>query len=107
MRRRDLLGGAAVIPLCCGAQAWAPTGDADPKRLIVILLRGAVDGLSVVVPYGEEAYYRERRTIAIAPPGKPDGALPLDQHFGLHPALAGVMPLWMERNLAFIHAAGS
>jgi len=81
--------------------------DGAPRRLIVILLRGAVDGLNVVIPFAEEAYYEERRSIAIAPPGKPDGALALDQHFGLHPVLASLMPLWSDRRLAFIHAAGS
>src|SRR5262245_56671359 len=81
--------------------------DGGIKRLIVILLRGAVDGLNVVIPFADGAYYQERRSIAIAPPGKPDGALVLDQHFGLHPALASLMPLWTERQLAFIHAAGS
>lgn len=108
MDRRGFLrasAGAALFPV--GAGAWAAAADRGPQRLIVILLRGAVDGLNVVVPYAEEAYYRERRSIAIAPPGKPDGALALDEHFGLHPALAGLMPLWIERNLAFIHAAGS
>jgi uncharacterized protein (DUF1501 family) len=79
----------------------------DTSRLIVVLLRGAVDGLSVVIPYADEAYYRERQSIAIAPPGKPDGALALDGHFGLHPALASLLPLWSERRLAFVHAAGS
>jgi uncharacterized protein (DUF1501 family) len=73
----------------------------------VILLRGAVDGLSVVIPYADELYYRERQSITIAPPSKPDGALALDGHFGLHPALASLMPLWTERRLAFVHAAGS
>jgi uncharacterized protein (DUF1501 family) len=107
MRRRDLLGGAVVIPLCCGAPAWAGIGDANPKRLIVVLLRGAVDGLSVVIPYGEEAYYRDRQSISIRPPGTPDGSLALDGHFGLHPALASLMPLWADRSLAFVHAAGS
>jgi uncharacterized protein (DUF1501 family) len=95
----------ALLPL--GRDAWAATADSGTRRLIVILLRGAVDGLNVVVPYGDEAYYRERRSIAIAPPGKPEGALALDQHFGLHPALVSLIPLWTERSLAFIHAAGS
>jgi uncharacterized protein (DUF1501 family) len=107
MRRRDVLRGAAVIPLCCGAHAWAAIGDGDPKRLIVVLLRGAVDGLNVVIPFADEAYYRERQSIAIRPPGTPDGALALDGHFGLHPALASLMPLWADRSLAFVHAAGS
>jgi uncharacterized protein (DUF1501 family) len=108
MHRRDFLKAAAgisVVPL--GTGAWAANAGGDAKRLIVILLRGAVDGLNVVVPYAEEAYYRERRSIAIAPPGKPDGALALDEHFGLHPALTSLMSLWTERSLAFVHAAGS
>src|SRR6202022_447530 len=45
--------------------------------------------------------------IAIAPPGKPDGALALDGHFGLHPGLASLMPLRTDRSPAFVHAAGS
>jgi len=94
--------GAAVAPL--GREAGAATG---PKRLIVILLRGAVDGLSVVMPYADQAYYDARPSIAIARPGEPDGALALDGYFGLHPALAGLMPLWRQGDLAFIHAAGS
>jgi uncharacterized protein (DUF1501 family) len=106
-RRRDFLKGAAVslLPLVPGA--WAAVADGGPRRLIVVLLRGAVDGLNIVLPYAEEAYYRERPTIAIAPPGKPGGALALDAQFGLHPALAGLLPLWTSRELAFIHAAGS
>ncbi len=98
--------GAALLPL--GAGAWGATvEEGGPQRLIVILLRGAVDGLNVVVPYAEEAYYAARPSIAIARPGEPDGALPLDGRFGLHPALGSLMPLWREAKLAFIHAAGS
>jgi len=107
VRRRDLLKGAAAGLFALGPDAWAMAVDGAPRRLIVILLRGAVDGLNVVIPFAEEAYYEERRSIAIAPPGKPDGALALDQHFGLHPVLASLMPLWSDRRLAFIHAAGS
>jgi uncharacterized protein (DUF1501 family) len=107
LRRRDLFKGAATALFPFGRNAFAAIADGGPRRLVVVLLRGAVDGLSIVVPYAEEAYYRERRSIAIAPPGKPDGALALDQHFGLHPALASLMPLWTDRRLAFIHAAGS
>jgi uncharacterized protein (DUF1501 family) len=98
-------GAAALLPL--GYGAWAATAEGGPKRLIVILLRGAVDGLNVVVPYADQAYYEARPTIAIARPGAPDGALALDEYFGLHPALAVLMPLWRQGDLAFIHAAGS
>jgi uncharacterized protein (DUF1501 family) len=111
MRRRDFLtvaaGGAALLPLGRGARA-AGVVAGPPKRLVVVMLRGAVDGLNVVVPHGDAAYYQARSTIAIKPPGSGDGAaLPLDGPFGLHPALAPLLPLWQSRQLAFVHAAGS
>jgi uncharacterized protein (DUF1501 family) len=107
VHRRDLIRGAAAALFCFGPDAWAAVSDEGPRRLVVILLRGALDGLNVVIPYADATYYQERQSIAIAPPGKPDGALALDGHFGLHPALASLMPLWNERKLAFVHAAGS
>ncbi len=107
IRRRDLVKGATAALFPIGPKAFAATADRSQRRVIVILLRGAVDGLNVVVPYAEETYYRERGSIAIAPPGKPDGGLALDAHFALHPALASLMPLWTDGALAFIHAAGS
>lgn len=106
--RRGLLAtplAAALVP--AGTNAWAAAAKGQSKRLIVIMLRGAVDGLSVVVPYGEDAYYEARRSIAIGRPGTPGSVLPLDGHFGLHPALAGLLPLWTNGSLAFVHAAGS
>ena len=106
-RRREFLQGAAISLLALGRDAWAAAAEGGRPRLIVILLRGAVDGLNVVIPFADEAYYEARRSIAIGRPGKPDGALTLDHHFALHPALAGLMPLWENRELAFIHAAGS
>jgi uncharacterized protein (DUF1501 family) len=81
--------------------------SAQSKRLIAIFLRGAVDGLNVVVPYRETAYYQNRPRIAIPQPSQAGGALDLDGQFGLHPALADLMPLWQQKSLAFIHAAGS
>jgi uncharacterized protein (DUF1501 family) len=109
MNRREFLKrsvGATVLPLGPGAWAAATAGG-GPKRLIVILLRGAVDGLNVVVPYAEPTYHEVRPTIAIASPGMDQGALSLDDRFGLHPSLAGLLPLWNDRKLAFVHAAGS
>jgi uncharacterized protein (DUF1501 family) len=108
MQRRDFLGltvSAAFAPVL--GPIWAARADGPPKRLIVVMLRGAVDGLSVVVPHGDATYYEARSTIAIRQPGTDNGALPLDGHFGLHPALAALMPLWNDKKLAFIHAAGS
>lgn len=108
LSRRFILrasAGAVVAPL--GRGAWAAIAEGGPNRLVVILLRGAVDGLNVVVPYADQAYYEARPSIAIARPGEPGGALPLDGHFGLHPALADLIPLWRQKDLAFIHATGS
>jgi uncharacterized protein (DUF1501 family) len=114
MQRRTLLQAFATA----GVAAWFPVGrtafaaaPATPlpggRRLVVVFLRGAVDGLNVVVPHGEAAYYAGRSTIAIARPGTAEGALDLDGRFGLHPALAALMPLWQSRQLAFVHASGS
>jgi uncharacterized protein (DUF1501 family) len=108
MNRRDFLklsAGTALLPL--GGEAWAAAAEGGPRRLIVILLRGAVDGLNVVVPHSEPAYYDARPTIAIGRPGTNEGALPLDGRFGLHPSLVPLLPLWEDKKLAFIHAAGS
>jgi uncharacterized protein (DUF1501 family) len=79
-----------------------------PKQLIAIFQRGAVDGLSMVVPFGDADYYRARRTIAIARPGAgDDAAIDLDGFFGLSPRLQPLKPLWDARRLAIVHACGS
>src|SRR5437667_3542599 len=78
------------------------------KTLIAIFQRGAVDGLNVVVPYGEHSYYDVRPNIAIPKPnGGVEAALDLDGFFGLHPSLAPFKPLWHSKRLAIVHAAGS
>src|SRR6266498_2995469 len=79
------------------------------KTLIAIFQRGAVDGLNMVVPYGERAYYDLRPTIAIPKPqvGNEAAALDLDGYFGLHPALAPFKPLWESKQLAIVNASGS
>jgi uncharacterized protein (DUF1501 family) len=78
------------------------------KQLIAIFQRGAVDGLSVVVPHGEAEYYRVRPTIAVPRPGGADGStLDLDGFFGFNPRLAPLKPIWDRRDLAIVHACGS
>lgn len=110
-RRRFLLsalGGALLLPVgrsALAAVSAAPAGR--PRRLVVVFLRGAVDGLSAVVPYTDPDYYRARESIAIPPPGREDGGLDLDGRFALHPALASLLPRWQAGQLAFVHAAGS
>jgi len=77
------------------------------RTLICIFQRGAVDGLAMVPPFGESAYYGTRRTIAIPQPGAAGGAIDLDGFFGLHPALEPLAPLYRSRELAIVHACGS
>ncbi len=77
------------------------------KVLVAVFQRGAVDGLNVVVPFGEPAYYAARAGIAIAPPGRDAGAIDLDGFFGLHPRLGSLKPIFDARHLAIVHAVGS
>jgi uncharacterized protein (DUF1501 family) len=88
--------------------AYAQGRGGRPKQLIAIFQRGAVDGLSVVVPHGESEYYRARPNIAIARPNGGDAAaLDLDGFFGFNPKLQPLKPLWDRRELAIVHACGS
>jgi uncharacterized protein (DUF1501 family) len=81
---------------------------ARKKTLICIFQRGAVDGLNMVVPFGEPEYYARRRAIAIPAPGQGGaGALDLDGFFGMHPALRPLHELYGRRELAVVTAAGS
>jgi len=78
------------------------------KILVAIFQRGAVDGLNVVVPFGEERYYALRPSIAIAKPdGSAQAAIDLDGFFGLHPSLASLKPMFDARQLAIVDAVGS
>ena len=97
---------AAVTPLWLQRSAGAQQGSSSV--LVCVFMRGAVDGLSMVVPYADNAYYQARKAIAVPRPGKGEGsALKLDGRFGLHPQLAPLMPAFKAKELAFVHAVGS
>lgn len=109
LHRRHLLAtlGGSV---CAWAAPWAMAqgSAAAPGRLVLVFLRGACDGLSALVPHGDADYYRLRPNIAIpAPDGSASTTLQLDNQFGLHPALAPLLPLWQQGVLAAIPCAGS
>ena len=88
--------------------AFAAGKSGRPKQLIAIFQRGAVDGLSVIVPFGESAYYRARPSIAIQRPNSGENAaIDLDGFFGFNPRLQALKPLWDARQLAIVHAYGS
>jgi uncharacterized protein (DUF1501 family) len=88
--------------------AFAEGRSARAKQLVAIFQRGAVDGLSVVVPFGEGDYYRLRPTIALARPGSGSNvSIDLDGFFGLNPRMAPLKRLWDGNQLAIVHACGS
>jgi uncharacterized protein (DUF1501 family) len=114
MTRRSFMKGGALALLALGAPpqfvvrtALAQARGARSKVLVVVFQRGAVDGLSMLVPHGDPDYYSARAGIAIDQPSRADGALDLDGFFGLHPALSPLEPIWNERRLAAVHACGS
>jgi uncharacterized protein (DUF1501 family) len=100
------LGG---VPRFLVRAAHAQGAPARPKVLIAVFQRGAVDGLSMIVPHGDPDYYGARGSIAIARPaaGRDDATVDLDGFFGFHPSLAPLKPLWDARRLAVVHACGS
>jgi len=83
-----------------GRPAVRPSGR---PVLVCLFQRGAVDGLNMIVPHGESAYYQERPRIAVPR----ETVVDLDGHFGLHPSLAPLKALWENKSLAAIHAIGS
>jgi uncharacterized protein (DUF1501 family) len=91
------------------AQTRSRVTSGRRKILIAIFQRGAVDGLNMVVPHGERAYYDLRPVIAIPSPqsDKADAALDLDGFFGLHPVLSPFKSLWDSKRLAIANAVGS
>lgn len=112
MTRRIFLknGTLALVSLGFTPAFIARTAEAAQTRkkiLIAVFQRGAVDGLNMVVPFGERAYYQARPSIAIAQPGREGGALDLDGFFGLHPRMNALEPLFKRGNLAIVHASGS
>src|SRR5215470_54666 len=113
LTRRAILkaGGCALAAVAAPPRFLARTvaaSDARRKVLVAVFQRGAVDGLSMVVPYGDRDYAAARASIAIRPPrGEADAAQDLDGFFALHPALEPLMPLWRARALAVVHACGS
>jgi uncharacterized protein (DUF1501 family) len=102
--------GAATLSPSFLTRALAQTGKTGRKRiLITIFQRGAMDGLNAVVPFGDEAYYSLRPSIAVPKPKSGDAttAIDLDGYFGLNPGLSAFKPLFDAGQLAIIHAVGS
>jgi uncharacterized protein (DUF1501 family) len=105
--------GAGAAPLWLERALYAADGPSPRKKILVaIFQRGAADGLNVVVPHGEKAYYDLRPTLSVPRPTsagekRDDAAIDLDGFFGLHPSLAPLKPLFDQGHLAIVDAVGS
>ena len=105
-RRRFLLGTAALTASAAlPGVLFAQTGGS--ARLVVVILRGALDGLAAVPPYADPAYSGLHRELAIFPPGVADGALKLDGTFGLHPTLAFLHESYLAGEVVVFNAVAS
>ncbi|MGE0886821.1 MAG: DUF1501 domain-containing protein [Blastocatellales bacterium] len=118
MNRRFFLKSSGIALASLGAVTVSPSfltrtlaetsKNGRKKILITIFQRGAMDGLSAVVPFGDPTYYSLRPSIAVPRPNGGQGAvIDLDGFFGLHPALSPFKPIYDSGQLAIIHAVGS
>lgn len=98
-----LAAGGALLP----AVSFAHPGAPGRARLVAVLMRGALDGLAAVPPYGDPAYAGLRRSLALPAPGAAGGALPLTGIFGLHPSLSFLHQSFLAQELVVFHAVAS
>jgi uncharacterized protein (DUF1501 family) len=101
-RRSALLGLTAAVTL--GRASLAVAAAPGEKRLVVVILRGALDGMAAVVPYGDPNLASLRAELVPAAPGQPDGLLDLGGFYGLHPSLANLHTMFKTGELLPIHA---
>ena len=101
---------SGIAPLRALAAAAPAVADARPvaagKTLVVIFLRGGIDGLNLVVPHGDPNYAKIRQALRIPNPGQDNGALDLDGFFGMHPRAKALMPLFDSGHAVAAHAVG-
>jgi len=105
--RRQMLGGLSLASALTAAPRFGFAAEPTDKRLVVVLLRGAMDGLSAAPAYGDPDFERARNGLAVAKPGQANGALALDGFFGLHPSLTGLHDRYARRELIVFHAIAS
>jgi len=106
MQRREFLGLGALAAGGALLRTRVALAHADPgtSRLVLVIMRGALDGLAAVPPLGDRDYPELRREFALRPPGETGGALPLDGFFGLHPALTFLQQRYAARELIVLQA---
>lgn len=107
MNRRELLRAMGLTALASQVPGLAFANAATDARLVLVVLRGAVDGLALAASYGDGNYRKVRGELAISRPGSSKGLLDLDGFFGLHPSLEGVHTLFADGEATVVHAVAS
>jgi uncharacterized protein (DUF1501 family) len=109
MQRREFLGFGALAAggALLGTRVALAHGDPGTSRFVLVIMRGALDGLAAVPPLGDRDYPELRREFALRAPGESGGALPLDGFFGLHPALTFLQQCYAARELIVLPALAS
>jgi uncharacterized protein (DUF1501 family) len=102
----QVLGGASLVA-ASAMPSFAVGGGGTEKRLVVVFLRGAMDGLHAVPAYGDPDYERARAGIAMAPVGAEKGGQKLDGFFGLHPLLPTLGGFYKSGQMLAVHAIAS
>ncbi len=111
INRRDVLKsmgiGAGMTAIASGLPGVTFANSASRSKFVLVVLRGAVDGLALAAPYGDGNYRKVRGELAIPNPGKSDGLLKLDGLFGLNPALPSVYENFLAGEASIVHAVAS
>ena len=105
-RRAALMAGGALF-LAGSAGALTLSRQAGDRKFVLVILRGALDGLAALAPFGDAHYRAARGKLALSPPGEAGGVLPLTEGFGLHPDLAFLHQQWTSGELAIVPACAS
>ncbi len=104
--RRALLLGGASFAAWAYLPKFARAADGRDPRLVIVILRGALDGLATVAPFGDPDYAGLHGSIALASSG-PNAAIPLDSFFALHPAMPEFARMYREKHAAVVHAVAT
>ncbi len=107
LTRRNVIKAMGLAAASYGTPRIALASADTDARFVLVVLRGAVDGLALAAPYGDGNYRRARGELAIEAPGQSGGLLKLDGLFGLHPSLAVMHGLYTKREAVVLHAVAS
>ena len=105
--RRDIIRSAGAGAIAAALPSFVFAKTESTSRFVLVILRGAADGMSIAAPYGDSDYRRIRGDLALSPPGEDGGALKLDGMFGLHPSLGGVFEEYEKNQALVVHAIAS